>query len=125
MVLVALVSLEVAPYDRPLSENKVRDAYFLGSEAARSARFLSGYVHTFHPAYPGGPCVERVEMRTPYAQIVVRSRQQTIGHSAQQAEEDYNKAIDTVQVRVQILYPLTQPSSCAAAAILRWRTAHE
>jgi len=109
LALVALVSVEVAAYSHPLSETKVRDAYFLGTDSARSAQFLSDYVHNFQPNNPGGPYVAQIEIRTPYAQVVAKSRQQSIGYSAQQAEEDYKQTGDLVQVRVEILYPVTQP----------------
>ena len=120
LVLAALLSLDVAAYDRRLTENKVRDAYFLGTDSARSGQFLSDYVHSFQPANPGGPYVAQIEVRTPYAQVVILSRQ-TTGYSAQQAEGDYKQNGDTVHVRVQILYPLTQippvqpPAACAGA----------
>jgi hypothetical protein len=109
LVLVGLGSVEVAAYSHPLSETKVRDAYFLGTDSARSGDFLSNYVRNFQPANPGGPYVAQIEIRTPYAQVVAKSRQQSIGYSAQQAEEDYRQTGDLVQVRVEILYPVTQP----------------
>lgn len=118
--LLALLSLELAAYDHPLTESNVRDAYFLGTDSARSAEFLSDYARVFQPANPGGPYVAQIEVRTPYAQVVIKSRQQ-IGYSAVQAEEDYKRTGDALQVRVQILYPATQfvavqPSPACAGA---------
>ena len=119
-LLFPLLAREVAAYDHPLSDIQVREAYFLGTDSARSAQFLSSYVHPFQPANPGSAYVAQIEVRTPYAQVVIKSRQQ-IGYSAVQAEEDYKQSGDTLQVRVQILYPATQfrpvqPSPACAGA---------
>jgi hypothetical protein len=60
----------------------------------------SEYKETLPPPKTG-PHIAEMEVRTPFAQVVVNSREHSVGY-AQQAEQDYKKNPDTVQVRIQI-----------------------
>jgi hypothetical protein len=119
LLLVALIAAQAAAYDHPLNSSAIRDAYFLGSDNNQSVRFLAGYKETL-PAPKSGPHVAEIEVRTPFAQVVVSSREHSVGYSAQQAEQDYKKNPGTLQVRIQILFtatfaigsPLNPPPAC-------------
>lgn len=89
-------------FQSPLSDEAVRDAYFLGQrhdEAA--AAFFSRYLKTLAPP-ESGPYISEVEVYTPYSQMVDLSQLHSIGYSAQQASKDYRGTPDTVFVRIRI-----------------------
>jgi hypothetical protein len=101
-VSVLLLPAPSFSMDTPLSEEAVRDAYFLGQHNDQSTfSFFSQYVRT-HPAPDKGPYIAEVEFYTPYTQIVEASRRRTGNYSAQQAELDYRNHHDKVYVRVRI-----------------------
>jgi hypothetical protein len=110
MLLIALIAAQAVAYDHPLNSSAIRDAYFLGSDNNQSVRFLAVYKKTL-PVPKSGPHVAEIEVRTPFAQVVVSSREHSVGYSAQQAEQDYRKNPDTLQVRIQIRYTQTYPSA--------------
>lgn len=103
-LLVAFVATQSAGYDHPLGSSAIREAYFMGS--GRYAEFLSTYTKNLL-APKTGPDVSQIEVRTPFAQVIVRSHEHSVGYSSMSAEEDYKKNPDTVQVRVQILSTAT------------------
>jgi len=93
-------------FDQALSDEAIREAYFLGQDADRSADFLSHYVQGL-PMPDNGPDISQIELRTPYAQIVQISQQHPNGYSAQQAATDYHRRGDYLQVRVQVMFTPT------------------
>src|SRR5579863_4234163 len=103
ILLISFIAISAAGYDHPLDSYSIRDAYFLGTDRERCAQFLTQYVKTF-PASNSELHVAQIEVRTPYVQVVVSSREHSVGYSALQAEQDYRKNPDTLQVRVQILF---------------------
>jgi hypothetical protein len=105
-----LVAQPALAYDHPLTDEAVRDAYFLGQDADRAADFLSKYVQT-PPLPDNGPHVSRIELSTPYAQVVEVSQQHSVGYSAQDAAADYKKRGDTILVSVQIMFTPTYLSN--------------
>jgi hypothetical protein len=107
-ILFALVAMQAEAYDHPLRSHAIREAYFIGSGnyVERVAGYMAGYIKTL-PVPKTGPHVAQMEVRTPFAQVIVSSREHSVGYSAQQAAQDYRKRPDTVQVRVQILNTAT------------------
>lgn len=105
LLLVALIATQGAAYDHPLGSHAIREAYFIGS-GGRYAEVLSTYTKNL-PAPKTGPDVAQVEIRTPFAQVIVSSHEHSVGYSAQSAAQDYRKNPDTVQVRVEILSTAT------------------
>jgi hypothetical protein len=89
-------------FQSPLSDEDIRDAYFLGQrhDEATARAFLS-YVKTLPPP-KAGPYVSEVELYTPYSQLVEWSRLHSVGYSAQQAKQDYRAATDSIFVRLRI-----------------------
>jgi hypothetical protein len=86
-------------YDHPLGSSAIREAYFIGS--SNFAEVLTTYIKSL-PAPKTGPHVAQVEIRTPFAPVIVSSHEHSVGYSAMQAEQDYKKTSDTVQVRIQV-----------------------
>ena len=93
-------------YDHPLSDEAVRDAYFVGQDVKTVNAFLSSYTQHL-PVPPSGPHVAEIVLSTPYAQVVEVSAQHSVGYSDQQAAEDYRKRGDSIAVRVKVLFTPT------------------
>jgi hypothetical protein len=88
--------------DTPLSEEAVRDAYFLGQHNNQSTlSFFSQYVKTL-PVPDKGAYISEVEVYTPYVQIIETSRRRSGSYSAQQAEQDYRHNHDKLYIRIRI-----------------------
>src|SRR5258708_1532379 len=104
-VLMALVVVppESFAFNSPLSEESIREAYFLGQRRDEStARFLDKYKR--HLAAPKtGPYIASVELLTPFARVVLVSSQQTMGYSAQQAEAEYRGKQEAVAMNIEVL----------------------
>jgi hypothetical protein len=109
-IAIALISLvrfvvPVSAYDHPLGHSAIREAYFIGSEN-RFAEVLSNYTKNL-PAPKTGPHVAQIEVRTPFAQVIISSHEHSVGYSSMSAEQDYKKNPDTIQVRIEILSTAT------------------
>jgi hypothetical protein len=95
-------------YDHPLSDEAVREAYFVGQDVKNVNQFLAPYVQSL-PVPDSGPDVAEIALSTPYAQVVEVSAQHSVGYSNQQAVEDYRKRGDFIAVRVKVLFTPTYP----------------
>lgn len=108
LALLTGALLVVSPafaYDTPLSDQAVREAYFLGQRRDDSmAAFLNKYTK-FLPAPKSGPHVDSVTFLTPFALLVQHSSRQS-NYSAQQAAIDHKTQDETVEISIDIL--LTQ-----------------
>jgi len=109
VVAILTAALLLSPssftFDTPLSDQAVREAYFLGQRHDESmARLLSRYTRYLAPPQ-SGPHIYSVSFLTPFA-LLVQQSSRTIGSSAQQAEKDHRVDDETVVIRVEIL--LTQ-----------------
>jgi len=126
-LLAVLLALLVVPHDSfsfnsPLSEEAIRDAYFLGQRRDEStARFLAKYKQPL--AVPKtGPYIASVELLTPFARVVLVSSQQTMGYSAQDAEAEYRGKEENVAMNIEVLLTstygplITRPTSQRSGA---------
>ncbi len=97
-----LLPAPCSAFDTPLSQQAVREAYFLGQHNDESTlSFFSQYVKTL-PAPDKGAYISEIEIYTPYAQIMEASRRRTGRYSAQQAELDYRQGHDKLYVRIRV-----------------------
>ena len=102
-----LLALPVFPFQSPLSDEAVRDAYFLGQRNdGATADLFASYLKTL-PRPKSGPDITEVELYTPYSQLVEWSRIHSVGYSAQQAAKDYHATSDSVFVRIRINFTTT------------------
>jgi hypothetical protein len=104
--LSALLTLTVPnaeSFSYPLSPEQVREAYFLGetTDDQKVVTFLDLYIHRL-PYPKKGPYVESVEFRSPYEQVVLRSRQHLNNYSAADAQRDYDGNPKLVLLRILI-----------------------
>jgi len=98
-------------FDMPLTPAQLHEAYILGqrNDQATSA-FLTPYSKPASNALEGGPHVAEIEVLTPFAQMVDKSRERaTRGYSEQQATAEYRQQGDTVLVRVRLMLPSAFP----------------
>jgi hypothetical protein len=105
-VCMLLVPQPALAFDQTLSDEAVREAYFLGQDSDRAADFLSSYVQEL-PVPDTGPDVSQIELRTPYAQVVHVSLHHRSGYSAQRAAADYKQRGDFLLARVQVMFTPT------------------
>jgi len=104
-------------FDFPLSDEAVREAYFLGQRNDnKMTQALAPYTERL--ALPeSGPYISEIKLFTPYAQIIDISRRQSGHYSAQQAQRDYRERGDTILVFVRIEFTATYsyPQAVASA----------
>jgi hypothetical protein len=117
LALGALLSLNALAFNSDLQPQEVEEAYSLGqtSNNEELADFLNQYEHDFKPPADNSVAfVSSVEFRTPYEQIVLRSRQ-TNHYSKFKAEEDYqaNPGLIIVRVIVSLKTGYSGPSPSA------------
>lgn len=105
--LALLTSPALSSYEQPLGSHSIREAYFFGQRNdEKMMRFLETY--TKRLAMPEqGPWVSEIKLFTPYADVVDVSHRNTIGYSAQQAEQDYKQRGELVRVYVRIEFTPT------------------
>lgn len=104
-----LLSQPLFAFDSPLSDEAVREAYFLGQRTQDDAyaRALAKYTKLL-PAPDTGPQISAITFFTPFA-LLVQSASQRINYSAQQAELDHRNQKETVKVIVVIRFTASYP----------------
>jgi hypothetical protein len=104
---LALVAGNCLAFESPLSDQSVREAYFLGQHHDASTQSaLLPYSHHLAPPKTG-PYISEILLLTPYAQVIDVANSQSSGYSAQQAAADYRARTDTILVRVRIEFTAT------------------
>lgn len=99
-----------------LSDQAVREAYFLGQRNdEKTARFLETYRRRL-PMPQSGLYVSEIELFTPYAETVDLSRQRSFGYSAQQAAQEYRDRGDVFRLRVRVFFTDTYSQRTYAQA---------
>ena len=105
IALFAAIILGAPPlraFDHPLSDEAVREAYFLGQRRDETtANFLNKYTRALPPPETG-PYISYVSFFTPYAGAVELSRQNQMGNSAQDALQQYKKHGSVIRVVITI-----------------------
>jgi hypothetical protein len=104
---VLLAMLFISPglfaFSSPLSDESIREAYFLGQRRDEStARFLDRYKQRLAPP-ENGPYIATAELLTPFARLVLLSRERTMGYSAQQAAEEHRGKEESVAINIEVL----------------------
>jgi len=100
-ILAAALLLAPATFafDSPLSDQAVREAYFLGQR--HDASYLSKYIK-FLPPPKTGPHISSVTFLTPFAQLAQLSEHRIGSYSAQQARLDHLHQQESVKISVEI-----------------------
>jgi hypothetical protein len=99
-LLVAIsVTLPASAFDVPLSDEAVREAYFLGQR--HDASFLTNYIR-FLPAPKTGPHTSSVTFLTPFVKLAQLSDRHLGSYSAQQARLDHLGQEEIVEIIIEI-----------------------
>jgi hypothetical protein len=110
IALLAAVTLCAAPafaFSTPLSDESIREAYFLGQRHDdTTTRALDPYSKRLAPNKTG-PYISSIQFLTPFAQLVRLSSERTSGYSAQQALQEYRGQAGFVEVSVDIQFTAT------------------
>jgi hypothetical protein len=102
LVSALLLSGACSAMDTPLSEEAVREAYFLGQRHDELTADLLNRYAKFLPTPTTGPNIGSVTFYTPYALAVLDASLHNFNYHAQDAERDHRKEPEIVRVVVQI-----------------------
>jgi hypothetical protein len=94
-----LVLSPISAFETNLSDEAVREAYFLGQR--HDASFLTNYIK-FLPLPKTGPHISSVTFLTPFAQFAKSSSSYVGNYSAQQALLDHRGRQESVKITVEI-----------------------
>jgi hypothetical protein len=101
LIAALLLAQPSLAFDTPLSDQAVREAYFLGQRRDESMyAFLSKYTKLFPPSKTG-PRISAITFFTPFALLVQRSSRQS-DYSAQRAAIDHKAHDEIVEIQVDI-----------------------
>jgi hypothetical protein len=98
-LVVLCVALTASAFENPLSDEAVREAYFLGQR--HDASFLTNYIK-FLPLPKTGPHISSVTFLTPFARLTQSSSNYVGNYSAQQARLDHLGQEEIVEIIVEI-----------------------
>ena len=115
-ILFILTALSFVPqfsaYDVPLTPAAVHDAWVLGQRNDQAtAEFLAPYSKQVTNIAPTGPHIAEIEVLTPFAQVVDKSRKNLSDYTEPRAVQDYRQRGDTVVVRIRLMLPGAFPES--------------
>jgi hypothetical protein len=104
LLSILLTSPGALAFSSPLSDEAIREAYFLGQRRdEKMTAFLEKYKqHLREP--DSGPYVSTVEFLTPFAMAVLHSRDRSAGYSAQQAAEEHRAVEESVAINIEVLF---------------------
>ena len=107
-IVFLLAALLVSPssfaLNSPLSDEAIREAYFLGQRHdLATSNFLEKYRQRLDEPETG-PYIASVEFLTPFARMVSLSSEHSIGYSAQQAEQEHRGQEESVTINIEVLF---------------------
>ena len=100
--VMLILARPLLAFNTPLSEEAIREAYFLGQRHDESMLAALAKYNQSLPAPTYGPHIALVTYLTPFAQAVLLSSQKSANYSAQQAQLDHRRQAEEVQVKVLI-----------------------
>jgi hypothetical protein len=104
-----LLAQPLCAFESPLSDEAVRDAYFLGQRHDGSYPAVMAKYTAELPVPETGPQIAAVTFLTPFA-LLVQSSSQRLNYSAQQAELEHRKQTETVEVVIVIRFTPSYPA---------------
>lgn len=97
-----LLSPSSLAFDTPLSDQAVREAYFLGQRHDDSlASLLEKYTQRL-PQPSTGPHIASIAFLTPFA-LLARQSSERVNYSAQQAAKDHRRDAEIVVIEIEVL----------------------
>ena len=113
---VALTASPTFAFGSPLSDEAIREAYFLGQRHDGSLpRLLGKYVKQLPPPKTG-PHISSISLLTPFVQLVQFSDMYIVNYSAQQASLDHRSEQETVLISITTFLTDSYGAYIAAAS---------
>jgi len=104
LAVCLLLIPDASAFATHLSDEAVREAYFLGQHHDKSvADFLGKYIQLL-PVPETGPQIASVAFYTPFALLVQSSNERSFNYSAQQAELEHRGKDESVKIVIQIQF---------------------
>ena len=104
LLALLLISPSTFAFSSPLSDEAIREAYFLGQRRdEKMTTFLEKYKQRLREP-DSGPHIASVEFLTPFALLVLQSKDRSIGYSAQQAALDHRDQEEKVAINIEVLF---------------------
>ena len=97
-----LLSLNFFAYDTPLSDEAIREAYFLGQRHDQTLLHFLDHYSRYFPIPKTGPHISSITLLTPYAAFAESSHNHIGAYSAQQALLDYRAHPEIIKITVEI-----------------------
>jgi hypothetical protein len=102
LLMALCVSLPALPINTPLSDEAIRDAYFLGQRHDGTFPSILGKYIKFLPPPKSGPYISSVTFLTPFIQLVEYSDGYIGNYSAQKALHDHRGQEEFVLIFIEI-----------------------
>jgi hypothetical protein len=103
-----VLAVPLCGYDFPLSENSIREAYFLGKQqAGLGTDFLAKYSRSI-PELRAGPHISRVRIETPFFQVAEHAAK-LLNYSAQDAVKDFYGKPAVLRLYLENCYEVDAP----------------
>jgi hypothetical protein len=108
VLLAVSLAIPACAYDVPLTENAIRDAYFLGTrQTSLGSAFLAEYTRII-PELSVGGYKSTVTIETPFTQVAVFAGKK-LNYSAQDAVKEFSGKPLVFRIHMDILYMLDAP----------------
>ncbi len=105
-------------YDSPLSENAIRDAYFLGTrQDALGPALTAKYTHEI-PKLTVGKFRSYASLETPFIQVAIFSSKK-LNYGAQDAVKDFLGKPVLLHIRLDVCYMLDAPPNALQVRIVQ------
>jgi hypothetical protein len=118
VLLSFALAIPACAYDVPLTENSIRDAYFLGTRnGGLKPDFLVKYVGSI-PELKQGTCTSQARIETPFLQVA-QFAGKSINYSAQDAVADFFGKPAAFLVYLEICYQLNAPQNVIRFKIIQ------
>jgi hypothetical protein len=120
-VLLALsLTIPVSAYDVPLTENSIRDAYFLGTRmGGLHPDFLARYARSVADLKQGN-CTSQARLETPFLEVADYSAKAP-NYSAQRAVRDFSGQPLSFRIYLDVCYRLHAPANAVKVKIMQNR----
>lgn len=117
-LLALLLAAPARPYDVPLSESSIRDAYFLGTRIGGvSPDFIAQYARSI-PALRQGNCTSALRIETPFLQIARHARE-VPNYTAQDAVKEFYGKPMVFRMHLDICYQVRAPLDAVKIKIIQ------
>ncbi|MGB7281968.1 MAG: hypothetical protein WBE13_06895 [Candidatus Acidiferrum sp.] len=118
VLLAGSLAIPACAYDQPLTENSIRDAYFLASRnGGLRADFLGKYALSI-PDLKQGTCTSQARIETPFLQVAEYSAK-VPNYSAQGAVQDFLGRRMSFRMLLDVCYREHAPANAVKVKILQ------